>query len=390
LDAAVAGDASTIGNLLDNYALFLDAKITSDAFSRAYERGDPARLCLHHGWLWPRCQISRWFVLEKLGREEDDMIVTAEASDVWLQEVQEASIQMGRIIAAILEEAIHEERTGYPQELMAFQSFPRLFASARPLYPTLWAPKRSFLDRIMDAFVSFGSAMSVALVLEYRPVIHPRHLTMALDRGNRDILQLLLQSGANPSWPEDTSLFKYIKKHPTDSAAALCWRLALSAGVHMTSRRWDAIVRIGASTVAVALELCLGLDPCRDDMIGYKVGSREVIRCLSDAVDAQYEERDVLASAAFGNSRALAHCLEIGDVLVNALRENDRDRATDLLDAGAMIMEDALAYCAMIADAPPGKLFLRSLLSILSCYKLSQKFPALTKKKSGFFFLFCL
>ncbi|KAJ3410745.1 hypothetical protein HDV05_003284 [Chytridiales sp. JEL 0842] len=364
LDAAVAGDSATVGTLLDSCALFLDAKVTSDAFSRAYERGDPARLCLLHGWLWPRCQISRWFVLEKLAREEDDMVTTAEASDVWLQEVHEASVQMGRIIAAILEEAIQEERTGFQRELFAFQSHQRLFSSSKVLYPSLWKPKRSFLDRIFDVFVSVGSAMSVNLVLEYRPTLHPRHLTMALETGNRDVLQLLLQYGANPSWPEDPALSKYLKRQPLDSRAALCWRLALQAGVSITSRRWEHIVRAGPASVNAALEICGShpsagprwIDPCRDEMLGYRLGGKEVIKALSDAVDVYYEAEggDVLFAAAFGNPKALAHCINVGEILTNALREGDKDRATDLLDAGALIGEEALALCSVIADAPPG------------------------------------
>ncbi|KAI9348440.1 hypothetical protein DFJ73DRAFT_432859 [Zopfochytrium polystomum] len=421
----LGGDVATVGILVDACALCLDGRVVSDAFSRAWDRGDPARLCSVDGWLWPRCQTSRWYVLEKLAKIEEATLMAAAANGLWIDEVSEIVEAVGNSMTLILADAVSADvdmeehgmrlrvgpissllmgtsgsdpnnRTELGQSGFSNQMASTLFGM-KPLYPTLWRPKRSFLDRTIDSFVAVSSAKSVDLVLSYRPEVHPRHLSAAIDRGNLTILNLLVEHGANPSWPEDTTLAHLVTRPPSDGVASLFWRHALTIGVVITPRRWEKIAKLGPRTVAAVLETSralspaysiseaadqtgfeptsrhrevrtttgggrsqsmmtksVAIDPCRDGMAGFRVGGSEVIRCLADAMDATFPCGDALAAAALGDPRALDYCVRVGDVLADMLREGRKEHCCDLLDAGAIVLEDVLALAAAIADAPPG------------------------------------
>ncbi|KAJ3179287.1 hypothetical protein HK101_010037 [Irineochytrium annulatum] len=368
LDAAVGGDSATVAVLLDACALSLDPRVVSEAFSRAWDRGDPGSLCHPDGWLWPRCQSSRWLVLERLAREDEDAHAAAGGA---VDALDEAMVGLGafRTMGLILQQAVSAGEEGGDVDALSYPL--SIGGSGRCGHLPLlsWRP-RSFVARAMDALVASGSARSVALVLSFGPRVMPRHLTAALDRGSLPILHLLQayvagggqQRTAGDSdddlarWPEDKALSRYIRRAPTDAAAAACWRHALALGVPVTSRRWEAAVRLGPRTVCTFLESQAAgvIDPCRDEMVGFRLGGPEVVRVLSDAVDALFECGDAMAAAAGGDSGALRYCVDVGACLADALREGDRDRAGDLLDAGALVLDEALACSAVIADSPPG------------------------------------
>ncbi|KAJ3109546.1 hypothetical protein HDU97_005203 [Phlyctochytrium planicorne] len=463
LDAAVGGDSATVGVLIEACGLGLDARVISEAFARAWDRGDSGNLCNPEGWLWPRCQASRWLVLERLAREDEDTfgsgnlnamnidapfnalaalltstaVTTASAATAIIpihesltNAMEETQVSIMTTLAAgvasifsspstqegsepasssingvvgimsrIMAEAMQEERRMLQQyDRQEQRSEDGLIWAARRVkcsdngctrmeacllhggkgrWGTLsaialsstgaWMSQRSFLDRILDAVVTTGSSRGLALILSHRPKLHPRHLTAALDRGHIQIYCLLVAFGADPTWPEDVALARYIRRPPTDSAAAICWKHAFGQGVALTARRWEAAVRLGPSATSTCLESWMDhvymfkdpfsahmFNPIHHFEVGFRLGGPEVIRALSDAVDATYACGDVLAAAAMGDSKALQHCLEVGAVLAEALRDGDRDRVGDLLDAGALVLDDALAYSAAIADSPPG------------------------------------
>ncbi|KAJ3314930.1 hypothetical protein HDU76_002296 [Blyttiomyces sp. JEL0837] len=401
LDAAAGGDTATVGVLVDACALVLDARIIADAFSRAWDRGDPQSLCLPtEGWLWPRCQASRYLVLEKLAKEEDDTltaVATATATGTLIRDVSAALANLANVLNLIVEEGVAADLAGvrHRHALHNMGVMPgdpetcelkRMFSGCREFFPGLWTPRRGFLERVLDGMVAYGSARMVMFILSLslgesgnghgnmlvKP--QPRHLTVALDRGHFGILELLLEFGADAAnWEEDPCLNRHVRRPPSDSVAAVCWRRALSVGVPMTTRRWDAIVKLGPRTVSVVVEMLgggvsLGLnprsgvsfgmrrfDPCRDRMVGFRLGNDEVVRCLSDFMDSSFDCGDALAAAAFGDSRALLYVRLLGGVLADAMREGDKDRVCDLLDAGAIVLEDGLSLSACIADAPPGE-----------------------------------
>ncbi|KAJ3203293.1 hypothetical protein HDU82_006697 [Entophlyctis luteolus] len=68
------GVIGAVNYFLMRNALCLDAHTYADAFSRAWDSGDPFNLCLPRvGALWPRSSAARWLVLEKLVKEEDEV-----------------------------------------------------------------------------------------------------------------------------------------------------------------------------------------------------------------------------------------------------------------------------------------------------------------------------
>ncbi|KAJ3103116.1 hypothetical protein HDU96_009399 [Phlyctochytrium bullatum] len=507
LDAAVGGDSATVGVLIEACSLGLDARVVSEAFARAWDRGDPGNLCVPTGWLWPRCQASRWLVLERLAREDEDHAFAAMAAEIGfpngvMQEVQQqvatvagssfaAAIAMtvpgggavmpapivvpssgpdgdvvginphavnvmtntavavamvfnpatgantapglgpdGEIVppaeliepghvglgivttmARILAEAIEDERIartrcrGLRNRMLRSPGMGAGWSAVdfgcrrmeacrlhggRGRWGTLstatmtssgaWMSRRSFLDRALDAVVAAGSSRSVALIITHRPRLQPRHLTAALDRANLHIFCLLVAFGADPTWPEDPALSRYIRRPPSDVLAGMCWRHAFALGTPLTARRWEAALRLGPRATTACLDAwnarCKlaeaaaagsggglqsyakipgAFDPTRHFGLGFRVGGPEVIRVLSDMVDAQFECGDVLAAASMGEPAALQYCIEVGQALAEALRDGDRDRAGDLLDAGALVLDDALCYSAAIADSPPGE-----------------------------------
>ncbi|KAJ3218597.1 hypothetical protein HDU67_004901 [Dinochytrium kinnereticum] len=404
LDAAVGGDSATVGVLIDACALGLDARVVSEAFARAWDRRDPGMLCGPDGWLWPRCQSSRWLVLERLAREDEDHAVNALAGamdvvvqgvggtadgmggfeegggdaaasvaaaavavanifspgSVGMQDTAEAgSVGIGVVgtISRILEEAVAEEavarerqrvlRKGRLMELDGEGGCRRMEScrlhGGKGRWGTLsttiststgaWMSRRPFLDRALDAVVACGSARAVTLVLAHRPRIYPRHLTAALDRGSIHIFCMLVSFGGDTSWPEDPVLSRYIRRPPSDFVAGVCWRHAFSCGAPLTLRRWEAAVRLGPRATTACLDAwasrelarastgpLLGrnqggpkFDPTRYFGVGFRIGGPEVIRVLSDTVDASFESGDALAAASLGDSRALQYCMEVGD-----------------------------------------------------------------------------
>ncbi|KAI8620124.1 hypothetical protein BC830DRAFT_1100720 [Chytriomyces sp. MP71] len=248
----------------------------------------------------------------------------------------------------------------------------------------LWSPSAPFLQRAFDAFVSFGSVRAVALLLyKYRKyvTVRPYHLTAALDRYSFPLVYLLVEYvGADFAWEEDARLSAYVKKpsdpsivdgpvpSPTalDNAGRLCWSWALRRGrVQITARRWEGIVKLGPMTVGAVLESMTGssemtfMDPCRDSMIGFRLGGAHVVRVLSKAVDAFFSveggSKCVLFEAALGDDgRALDFCVTLAPILASALSNGERERVMELLDAGAIVTDEVLVAAACIADMPPG------------------------------------
>ncbi|KAI8847104.1 hypothetical protein BC829DRAFT_418668 [Chytridium lagenaria] len=430
LDAAVGGDSATVGVLIDACALGLDARVVAEAFARAWDRSDTGRLCVPEGWLWPRCQASRWLVLERLAREDEEHanavlanvaggvgegqgLVAAAAATTVINVNEEGegiiatmaaaatavvnAFSMGTTVtegsegvgigivatmSRILAEAVGEEHVAKERQRKLREEMVHQHSSGGGWGGheggCSWMSRRAFIDRALDAVVACGSGRAVTLVLAHGPQLHPRHITAALDRGSIHIFCLLISFGADPTWPEDAALSRYIRRPPTDLVAGVCWRHAFSLGTQLTQRRWESAMRLGPRSTSACLDAWSAyelikassfastststsayssmppFDPRRHFGIGFKLGGPEVIRVLSDAVDASFECGDVLTAASFGDSRALQYCMEVGQALAEALREGDRDRAGDLLDAGALVLDDALCYSASIADSPPG------------------------------------
>ncbi|KAJ3028053.1 UNVERIFIED_CONTAM: hypothetical protein HDU68_002569 [Siphonaria sp. JEL0065] len=481
LDATDIGDISTISHLLTNKALLLDPRVLADAFCRAWDNGDPFNLCTPHtGYLWPRCSASRYFVMEKIVQEEEEVVT------VFLMQTQGGvpeNLELGEEIVEtvvhgmkICWELIEDERRddlnggyrgglfhgrvknnrggygmGMPpvvsrscDVLLAAGILGEVFgdddhaatsadatlttlAVATPLDPAmaaqaiqssvsvsglpvdemegleymagmlnetvfrgkkkaiafnLWGLSAPFLQRAFDSFIAFGSVRMAALLLaKYSEWIHikPCHLTAALDRYSLPLCYYLIEyAGADPLWEEDSSLAGYIRKpgdpsifggptpSPTalDSAGRTCWSWALRKGVRLTERRWEGIVKLGPMTVSAAIDFfgTTMFDPCRDNMLGFRIGSAPVVRVLSKAIDSRFARGSkcvLFEAAGLGESRddadvALYFVSRLGGILAEDLRNGDRERVMELLDAGAIVEDDVLLAAAAIADMPPG------------------------------------
>ncbi|KAI9339575.1 hypothetical protein BDR26DRAFT_1007735 [Obelidium mucronatum] len=480
LDAADLGDIATISHLLTNKALLLDPRVLADAFCRAWDNGDPFSLCTPHtGYLWPRCSASRYFVMEKIVQEEEEVVTVflmqtqggvpenlelgEEIVDTVVHGMkvcweliederrEDAAIFGGGLFygrkrsflessgrrnisavsrncdvllaAGILTEVVGEEGGDTVMQAATDQGNVSLTpidaaaeTSTHPAVATatssqavdemegleymagmlnetvfrgkkkaielnLWSLSRPFLQRAFDSFVAYGSVRMVALLLfRYSEWIQvkPCHMTSALDRASLPLcLYLVEYAGADPSWEEDVSLSSYVRKPsdpsifggPIPSPAALdgagrtCWSWALRKGVQITERRWEGIVKLGPLTVGAVIDFFgpVSFDPCRDNMLGFRVGSAPVVRVLSKTIDARFTNgsKCVLYEAAMGQDEGLKSCAlyfvsRLGAILADDLRNGDRERVMELLDAGAIVGDEAMLAAAAIADMPPG------------------------------------
>ncbi|KAJ3125760.1 hypothetical protein HK100_010615 [Physocladia obscura] len=475
LNATESGNRNVIVDVLTRAALILDARVLADAFIRAWDNADPHLLCLPRiGILWPRCSASRWFILEKLVQEEDEVVRVFSLQlppnngagvlpipppgDVGIDladEIVDTVMHSMRVCFALIEDEVKstlarrrsstkqsfamkekQEKFGGFKGLTVSRNCDTLLAAGvlhevvgiarlddeehrnddqgweeqekdkdydianinqrrishilsvelisqkvfkrrKCIYTDIWEPSIPFVQRAFDAFVAFGSVRMVALMLYSHGQqirVKPYHLTAALDRFSLPLVYFLIQyAGANPTWPEDVSLFGYIRR-PTDpslfggpvpSIASLdasgraCWVWALRQGVNITERQWIAIVKLGPATVSAVVEHygAAVFDPCRDDMAGFKHGSANVVRILSHVIDGRYSgsSKCVLWEAAYGDGVALTYLIRLGEILAHDLKRGDRERVMELLDAGAIILDQVLLVAAGISDRAPGE-----------------------------------
>ncbi|ORY36198.1 hypothetical protein BCR33DRAFT_486441 [Rhizoclosmatium globosum] len=459
LDAADTGDISTLRYLLTQKALLLDPRVIADAFSRAWDNGDPFHLCTPHtGLLWPRCSASRFYVLEKVVQEEDEVVTVflmqtpggvpeqLELGEEIVETIVHAMKVCWEIIederrgcvagsgfsfygkrrgggvcdmegvvegkkrhdmpvsrscdvllsAGILGEVLGADVEEDDEEMQGLEYLVGTLNETvfrgrkRAIDLDLWGLPVHFLQRAFDAFVVFGSVRMVALLMskysEYIEV-RPCHVTAALDRISLPLLSYLADyCGADlAGWEEDASLASCVRKpgDPSiiggpmpspaalDSAGRTVWSWALRRGVVVTERRWEGIVKLGPQSVGAVIEFYgpTVFDPCRDNMLGFRIGSAPVVKALSRAIDAKFSQgsRCVLFEAAVGDACALYFVTRLGDLLVEDLKNGEKERVMELLDAGAIVGDQVLLAAAAIADMPPGKslLFLENLPRVL-------------------------
>ncbi|KAI8835816.1 hypothetical protein BJ741DRAFT_201558 [Chytriomyces cf. hyalinus JEL632] len=420
LDAVILGNVEMLQYLLGACALSLDPRLVADGFTRAWDRGDPFGLCAPGvGVLWPRCSASRFHVLEKLVQEEDEVVSVflmqggagaaggvPENLDLG-EEIVESVVGLLKLVWEIVGEEVRPSDEDASGRFEVVRSCDVLLAAGvlgeidaaclgeqgrmegvqissaqdtvyrgyKSLHPSLWSPRDSFLQRCFDLFIACGSVRSVAMLFHRygkRVKVEPWHLTAALDRYSFPLVYLLVvYAGADIRWQEDARLGSFVKMPSDDSvvdgplpsaaaldnAGRLCWSWALKQGAVLTERRWKGIIKLGPQSVgAVTDVLGSGFDPCRDGMLGFRVGGSGVVKVLSKIVDSFFPaSKCVLFEASKGEDcRALSYCIELGKILVKAIKLGEKERVTELLDAGALVMDEGILSAGAIADMPPG------------------------------------